>query len=103
MDGWERGRHISIEREVFPQLIEGREPLYAFVSGAYWMDLGTPDRYLQAHFDVLDGKLRGRSFPSPFVAEDAVVATNASIGRLSVIGHTARVGDGAAVDRSVLH
>jgi NDP-sugar pyrophosphorylase family protein len=103
LDGWERGRPTSIEREVFPALIERGEPLYASVSDAYWMDLGTPERYLQAHIDVLDGKLRGRSFPSPFVAEDALVAEAAEVGAHAVIGHMCRVGAGASVVRSVLH
>jgi mannose-1-phosphate guanylyltransferase len=102
-DGWERGRQISIEREVFPALIEGGEPMYASVSDAYWMDLGTPERYLQAHADVLDGRLEGRSFPAPFVAEDAIVDETAEIGTHAVIGHMCRVGARAAVTRSLLH
>jgi mannose-1-phosphate guanylyltransferase len=103
LDAWERGRAISIEREVFPALIERGAPMFASVSDAYWMDLGTPERYLQAHFDVLDGKLKGRSFPAPFVAEDALVAETADIERHAVVGHMCRVGEGVSVIRSVLH
>ena len=101
--GWEPGRTISIEREIFPALIERGELLYASVSDAYWMDLGTPERYLQAHFDVLDGRLRGRKFPAPFVAEDALVAAGAELDAHTVVGHMARVGESAVVSRSVLH
>jgi len=103
LEGWERGKQISIEREVFPALIERGEPLYASVSDAYWMDLGTPERYLQAHVDVLDGKLRGRSFPAPFVAESARVSKDAEIDRHAVIGVMCTVGSTANVIRSVLH
>ena len=101
--GWERGRKVSIEREVFPAIIERGDPLYASVSDAYWMDLGTPERYLQAHFDVLDGRLRGRSFPAPFVAGDAFVAETADVATHAVIGSKARVGANAVVHRCVLH
>src|SRR4029079_11655509 len=54
---WEAGRNVSIEREIFPSLIAEGRAVYGFVSDAYWMDLGTPEQYLQAHFDILDGKV----------------------------------------------
>jgi mannose-1-phosphate guanylyltransferase len=101
--GWEAGRMISIEREVYPLLIERGEPVFAFPSDAYWMDMGTPGRYLQAHFDVLDGSVRGLRFDAPYVAPSAVVDPGATLGRLVVICDGARVAAGAHIDRSVLH
>ena len=43
----------SIERDVFPQLVGNG--LYGCVSDNYWLDIGTPERYLQATFDILEG------------------------------------------------
>jgi mannose-1-phosphate guanylyltransferase len=103
LQGWERGRMISIEREVYPALIERGEPVYAFLSGAYWMDLGTPERYLQAHFDALEGRVGGLSFGAPYVAPSAMVDPGASLGPLVVVGAGGRVAAGAEIDRSVLH
>src|SRR3954471_2295042 len=40
------GRAVSIEREVFPRLVG--DGLYGLRLEGYWMDIGTPDRYLQA-------------------------------------------------------
>ena len=100
LDGWERGRQVSIEREVFPTLIERGAPLYAFVSDAYWMDLGTSERYLQAHFDVLEGKLRGLRFPAPFVAPDAWVDETAEVAAHAVLGPGVRVGARAVITRA---
>ena len=45
------GTNISIEREVFPTLV-GRG-LYGCPADGYWLDIGTPDRYLQATFEGL--------------------------------------------------
>src|SRR3712207_3125490 len=46
-------RNVSIEREIWPQLVGAG--LYAFPHEAYWADIGTPERYLQATFDILEG------------------------------------------------
>ena len=44
---------VSIERETFPRMLEEPSRLYAMASDAYWIDIGTPEKYLQAHTDVL--------------------------------------------------
>ncbi|MEA2148527.1 MAG: mannose-phosphate guanylyltransferase, partial [Solirubrobacteraceae bacterium] len=50
-------RNVSIEREVWPALVG--KGLYGYVDeAAYWLDVGTPERYLQATFDVLEGNVR---------------------------------------------
>ena len=50
--------HCSVEREVFPQLLEKEEALYGYIpKNCYWLDMGTLEKYMQAHFDILEGKL----------------------------------------------
>jgi mannose-1-phosphate guanylyltransferase len=51
--------NYSFERQLFPMLLERGEPVYAYSSSSYWMDIGTPDRYFQVHQDLLNGKSRG--------------------------------------------
>ena len=48
-------RNVSIEREVWPLLIG--EGLYGFPSESYWLDIGTPERYLQGTFDIIEGNV----------------------------------------------
>ena len=48
------GRAVSIEREVFPRLVE-QGACYGLALPGYWLDVGTPESYLQAHRDVLEG------------------------------------------------
>ena len=48
-----RGRLFSIERGVFPRLAQAGS-LYGYVDRGYWRDIGTPESYLQAHFDILE-------------------------------------------------
>src|SRR6476661_1206274 len=48
-------RNVSIERDVWPWLVD--QGLYGFPSEAYWLDIGTPERYLQGTFDILEGNV----------------------------------------------
>ena len=49
------GTNISIERDVFPKLVD--HGLYGYEASGYWLDIGTPGRYLQATYDILEGKV----------------------------------------------
>lgn len=51
------GRAVSIERETFPEILTDPHQLYALEAEAYWLDIGTPEKYLQAHADVMGGRL----------------------------------------------
>jgi mannose-1-phosphate guanylyltransferase len=100
---WPSGTALSIEREIFPELIRRESPVYGFLSGAYWLDLGTPEKYLRAHFDILEGLVRGEPHvASPSVAPSARVDLRAHLGRWVVVGADATVGADAQVDDSVL-
>jgi mannose-1-phosphate guanylyltransferase len=95
-------RAVSIEREVFPPLIASGRPVFGFVSDAYWIDLGTPEKYLQATFDALEGLVHGLSYPAPFVHPSADVALRSHLGRWVVVGPGVRIGPDAEVEDSVL-
>jgi len=57
LDLIEPDRNVSIEREIWPALVG--EGLYGYVDDdAYWLDVGTPGRYLEATFDILEGNVR---------------------------------------------
>ncbi|MGH2785347.1 MAG: sugar phosphate nucleotidyltransferase, partial [Actinomycetota bacterium] len=104
-DGVPAGEMWSFERQVFPSLVERGEPVYGFPSEAYWLDIGTPERYLQAHWDVL----AGRSSTTEPVGErtgDVLTAAGARAGATlgpAVLGPGAVIEDGADVERVVLH
>jgi mannose-1-phosphate guanylyltransferase len=118
------GRAVSIERDVFPRLAEDGS-VYGLALDGYWLDVGTPESYLQAHRDVLErsfptevGDALGADFtlvdssarvdpnarlvPPVFVGPGAVVEVGARAGSLAVLGAGARVGAGAVVESSVL-
>jgi mannose-1-phosphate guanylyltransferase len=94
------GRKVNIERETFPAMVaEGS--LFARSDPAYWLDVGTPERLLQASLDVLAGVRAAAPVDGALVGEGAVVEDGATVVR-SVIGAGARVASGAVVEDSVL-
>src|SRR6476661_2446425 len=52
----------SIERSFFPSLIERGETFVAYVYDGYWIDIGTPEKYMQVHRDVMDGHYKAAPF-----------------------------------------
>jgi mannose-1-phosphate guanylyltransferase len=86
----------SIERLVMPALIaDGRLVLGFPDDAAYWMDVGTPERYLQIHRDILAGRLPdclpggdGRAL----IGADAQIWPDAAIGAGVVLGGGCRIG-----------
>jgi mannose-1-phosphate guanylyltransferase len=95
-------RSVSIEREVFPALIASGAPVLGFESDAYWMDLGTPEKYLRATFDVLEGRVHGLSYAAPWVDPHADISLRAHLGRWVVVGSGVTVGSEAEIEDSVL-
>jgi len=117
------GKMVSIEREVFPHLVG--KGLYGHRLEGYWMDIGTPERYLQASWDILEGRVQtaigarldgagllvddgaqvdpGASVNPPALLETEVaVGAGAAIGARAVIGHGSQIGEGATVSSSVV-
>jgi mannose-1-phosphate guanylyltransferase len=97
------GQAVSIEREVFPRLIG--EGLCGLLLDGYWMDIGTPERYLQASWDILEGTVETRvkpTAPGLLVGEGAEIDAEAGVGPRAVVAPGCRVERGATVADSVL-
>jgi mannose-1-phosphate guanylyltransferase len=97
------GRAVSIEREVFPRLVG--EGLCGLLLEGYWMDIGTPERYLQASWDILEGRVETEvepTSPGCLVAEGAEVDAEARLGGRVVVSAGCRVEAGAELVAAVL-
>jgi mannose-1-phosphate guanylyltransferase len=98
------GRAVSIEREIFPELVGSG--LYGFPFDDYWIDIGTPERYLEATYDLLAGRVASELPPrdeTDSLVHRGCVTSGARIGPLSVVGRHCSVGDRSTVERAVLH
>ena len=59
------GVEWSAERALFPGLVEEGARLFATSTDAYWMDVGTPEKYLHANLDALAGRFRTEAVRIP--------------------------------------
>jgi mannose-1-phosphate guanylyltransferase len=99
---------------LFPLLLAEGEALYGFVSNDYWLDIGSPAKYLQANHDVLDGLAglgpagaerehgiwvgRGCEIePSANIVGPVAIGENVTIGRGAVIGPRTSIGDDVVI------
>ena len=120
----------SIERSFFPSLIERGETFVAYVYRGYWIDIGTPEKYMQVHRDIMDGRYVGHrkgpgapfatapgsAWVSPdarieegaiiegpcFIDEGVVVKGGARIGPYSVVGRQSHIEEHAALERAIV-
>lgn len=99
-------RVVSVERDVFPELLVNDRRLFGHVDQAYWRDLGTPDDFVRGSSDLVRGiapspLLDGRHGEA-LVDDSAAVAGGALLLGGTVIGRGAEVGAGTRVDTSVI-
>ena len=111
----------SIERSYFPSLIERGETFVAYVYDGYWIDIGTHEKYVQVHRDIMDGRFTAAPFtdgstsagsrpergsrrarPSPGRASSTracVIKAGARIGPYTVLGRQTQVEEDAVARR----
>jgi NDP-sugar pyrophosphorylase family protein len=94
------GASYSFEYDLFPKLLAKGAPVYAYVSEHYWIDIGTPQRYLEANLDLLAGKIPSAGF-EPRV-RGPKVDDGAEVDPLSWVDPSATVKPGARVVNSVV-
>jgi NDP-sugar pyrophosphorylase family protein len=112
----------SIERSYFPSLIERGETFVASIYRGYWIDIGTPAKYLQVHRDIMDGRFvappfdhgpvvagegatiePGATVEGPcFLDEGVVVKPGAHVGPYSVLGRMTHLEEGARVEGGIV-
>jgi len=93
---------FDFSADLFPLLMEQGHKLYGYVTDCYWADIGSLAGYVQAHMDILDGKV-GVYVPgvqtanSVWVGDGADIDPTARIGDHVVIGSNVKVRAGAEI------
>ncbi len=122
-----QGRFSSTTADVYPALVTDKA-VRGYSHSGYWMDIGVPTRYLQAHWDLLDGCLgdqwhtrlpagsqafltdrRNRQdvsqaviIPPVVLGRDIQLAPGACVGPYAVLSPRCRVGADAEIRESIV-
>ena len=110
------GENYSFERGVFPSLLKGGKRMCAYVADGYWIDIGTPQKYLQVHQDLLQRRFRpavdfagpaSHTLSAGSIDKQSLLGSPVKLGEhvtilSSAIGADCAVGDHATIENSVI-
>ena len=117
--------NVSVERETFPRMLQQPGLLYGYQSDEYWIDIGTPEKYVQVHHDIMDGRFvappfagltgprrciapdvrieDGATIEDPvFIDEGVLVKAGARLGPYAVLGRQTQVEEEAIIERAIV-
>ncbi|MGI6778592.1 MAG: sugar phosphate nucleotidyltransferase [Acetivibrionales bacterium] len=98
----EENKKYDFSQELFPLLLEKKQPLFGYTMSGYWCDIGDLRAYLQAHYDVLEGKIHIKTNAREikegvWVGAGTHIEHNAEIKAPCVIGSNCRIGNGTLI------
>ena len=119
------GIEYSFERDFFPKILNEGKPMYGFASEAYWIDIGSPQKYMQAHKSILLGEVdvripgkqvkkmvwvdsgavidkKAKVFGPGIIGKDCRVKAEAVLGAFTVLGERVTVSEGANIANSII-
>jgi NDP-sugar pyrophosphorylase family protein len=113
----------SIERSYFPSLVERGETFVAYIYDGYWIDIGTHEKYVQVHRDIMDGRFKAAPFADGsatwiapdarvesgarvegpcFIDEGVVIRSGARVGAYTVLGRQTEVEEDAVLENAIV-
>lgn len=115
----------SFERELYPKLLAKGDPIYGYLSDAYWIDIGNPEKYKEAHQAILrnevavkilgtriDGRfwLGKETHPDPsvrflgpsIIGEKVKIGKGTEIKDYVVVGDKVTIGENCSLERAVV-
>lgn len=106
IDAMPAGRVLSVERETFPGIIASGYTMMGYVESAYWLDVGTPDAFVQGSCDLVTGRLASPATPGDrgetLLLAGATADPSAQLRGGTVVGSGSMLGPDVTVERSVI-
>jgi len=114
---------VSIEKDIFPKVLENDYKIAVYKDNSYWADIGTVEKYMQVHTDIMDGKCkmvdcnntcdninigtgvgihtRAELIGPVYIGDNVSIGANTVISN-SVIGNNVRIGAESRIAGSIL-
>jgi mannose-1-phosphate guanylyltransferase len=106
IDSIPAGQVVSVERDMFPDLIAAGQLVVGYAENAYWLDVGTPEAFVRGSCDVVLGRIDSGARPGPagpfLILGETSVHGGAQLSAGTTVGYRAVIEDGAVVSGSVV-
>lgn len=102
-DFYKDGEVFDFSKDLFPKILAAGGPLYGYVADGYWSDIGNLDQYRQAHYDLLDGRIKlalpgQEMLPGVWGCEGAEIESGAELLGPVSLGEYTKVRKGARIE-----
>jgi NDP-sugar pyrophosphorylase family protein len=91
----------SFERGLFPTLLENKERVLSYTMHDYWIDIGTPKKYLEVHHDILAKRFRSKR-AAPSLLDRSSLPSGAVVDEKSIVDADVKIGAGVRIENSVI-
>ncbi len=101
------GSHYMFENGLFPLLLKLNEPVYGYQFKGYWLDMGTPEKYLCLNCDLLLSKAKSNLINNLdkdkiISGQEAIVHPSAKITGPAIISSKCWIGPGVHIKGPVI-
>ena len=92
----------SLERELFPAMVQEGARVYAYLTHGYWQDIGSPQKYLEASYGIISGRTKMPVYPQKACPPNNWKKHEVSIDTFSILDGKCVIKSGVAIENSVL-
>ena len=101
-------REFDFSKDLFPLMLEKKEPLFGYIAEGYWKDVGSLEEYRAANMDILQGnvhveipgeRIEGRRL---WVGKGSRIDFTARLEGAIVIGENCRIEADARISNSII-
>jgi NDP-sugar pyrophosphorylase family protein len=92
----------SFERDIFPTLLAQGARISAYLTRSYWQDIGSPQKYLEAHYGIISGRMKLPVYPQKSCPPNDWNKKQVTIDTYSILDGGCVIKPGVAIENSVL-
>lgn len=91
-------KEVDFSKDLFPLLLQREDPMFGYIAEGYWEDVGNLQAYREAHYDILEGKVKTdmpypERMPGIYIGDGTFVHPSARLNGPLVIGHNCQIGE----------
>lgn len=95
-------KEVDFSKDLFPLLLRRNDPMYGYIASGYWEDVGNLQAYREAHYDILEGKVKvdmpyPERAPGIHIGEGTIIHPSAKLNGPLVIGNNCQITEGVTV------